>query len=108
MLSAPSRRAFFNPRPVPRKPGADQLLVALGGARGRLRHAPAACAQPAREVTGVVSDRELALDESLDPGERPLLSREAGGLRTTAQLPEQFFTMLIALAAPGGLWRAYS
>jgi hypothetical protein len=56
----------------------------------------------------VVSDRELALDESLDPGERPLLSREAGGLRTTAQLPEQFFTLLIALAAPGGLWRAYS
>jgi|SRR5215207_497250 len=79
MISTPRRRDFFYPGPVLGKPGADHLLVALGGLRLWLLHAPARLPQQVAQAAGVVADPELALDELPDARERPAVALEAGG-----------------------------
>src|SRR5439155_1411253 len=70
---APSRRAFFYPRPVLPLPAFDGLLVALDGARFRFLGAPLQAMHQPTDMIAMVMHSELAPDDFGDAGRGPQL-----------------------------------
>jgi len=85
---------LFDARPIPIEPGSDQFLVALAGPDGGDLRGPTQVSQSDREVTGMVSHSEAALDHGTDPRQGPALSVEAGFHRPPRKEVEEFLPLL--------------
>jgi len=88
-MSTPKRRAFFDPGPILRQPGADERFVSFAGSWQGLLNAPAQPSQQPVEVVGVVVHAKLVLDDLPDPAQRPPIGGEAGCQRPAPQYPSQ-------------------
>src|SRR5215210_1693488 len=84
-----SRRAFFERHPVPLGPDRDHEFVALLGPGGRALHAEAVRLERPLQITRVIADPELALDQGCNAFERPALGGKARRHGAPVQKPTQ-------------------
>ncbi len=90
-MVAPSRRAFFYPRPVLGQPGLNERGIPLQGAGFRLLDGPAEAMEQTAHIIRVVVHLKGALDQLLYAGLGPAFGRKAGGAGPAFQKAHQLF-----------------
>ena len=76
-LSAPWRRAFFDPAPITGEPGLHQCIVTFLRSDCGLLRAPPEGLQPAGQIMGMVVDATLHHNQCADPLQCPALRLKA-------------------------------
>src|SRR5215203_2066491 len=84
-----SRCAFFQSHPFPLGPDRDHEFVALPSPGGRALHAEAVRLERTLQITRVIADPELALNQGRNAFERPALGGKARRHGTPVQEPTQ-------------------